>query len=384
MAVSPISAAADPAAAPVPRPGILEISPYVGGDSKAEATRLIRLASNESALGVSAKVVEAVRAAAADSHRYPDGGCTEVRAALARTWGLEAERIVCGAGSDELIALLTRAYAGPGDEVLYSAHGFLMYPLSAKAAGATPVAAPERDLRTDVDALLAAVSERTRILYLANPNNPTGSFLPPSEVERLHAGLPPHVVLALDAAYAEYMVGRQDYSAGADLVDRHRNVVMLRTFSKIYGMGGLRLGWAYGSAEIADVLNRVRGPFNVSSLAQAAGVAALADTDFVEASRAHNDRWMPWTAARLAELGLRVHPSVGNFLLVDFASAEAAEAARLFLKAGGILVRQMGAYGLPTSLRIGIGTEEEMGLVVQTVADFLAQTPSARPGGAAA
>lgn len=376
-----LSASLAPAAAPVPRPGILDISPYVGGESKAEASRLIRLASNESALGVSPTVVEAIRAAAPDSHRYPDGNCTALREALARTWGLEAGRIVCGAGSDELIALLTRAYAGPGDEVLYSAHGFLMYPLSAKGAGATPVSAPERGLRTDVDALLAAVTDRTRIVYLANPNNPTGSFLEPAEVERLHAGLPPHVVLALDAAYAEYMTGRNDYSAGADLVDRARNVVMLRTFSKIYGLGGLRLGWAYGSAEIVDVLNRVRGPFNVGALAQVAGLAALADTGFVEASRALNDRVRPWTADRLTELGLIVHPSVANFLLVEFSEGAAAEAARLFLKARGILVRQMGGYGLPATLRFSIGTEEEMRLVVDAVAAFLAETPAAKPNG---
>ena len=236
-----------------------------------------------------------------------------------------------------------------------------MYAISARTAGAEVVKAPERDLRADVDALLAAVDERTRLVFLANPNNPTGSYVAQEDVEKLQAGLPPHVLLVLDAAYAEYMTAN-DYTAGADLVDRCGNVVMLRTFSKIYGLSALRLGWAYCPAAIADVLNRVRGPFNVAAAAQVAGVAAVEDIGFVDASRAHNDIWLPWTAKAIRALGIGVHPSVANFVLIDFdgvagtdGAPREAEEARLFLKARGILVRQMGAYGLPTCLRVSIG-----------------------------
>ncbi|HEV7370449.1 histidinol-phosphate transaminase [Arenibaculum sp.] len=362
-------------AAPVPRPGILDIAPYVGGEARAPGvTRLIRLASNEGALGPSPKAVAAYAEASGELHRYPDGGSTELREAIGALHGIDAERIVCGAGSDELLGLLVRGYAGPGDEVLYSRHGFLMYPIAAKSVGAVPVAAPEKDLRTDIDALLAAVTERTKIVFVANPNNPTGSYVTGEELARLHAGLPPHVVLVVDAAYAEY-IDLPDYATGKELVDAHANVVMTRTFSKIYALGSVRLGWAYCPPGIADVLNRLRGPFNVSAAAQITALAALADHDFVERSRRHNDVWRAWLAEQLTGLGLKVHPSVGNFLLVSFAGAgghnDPAEAARQYLKNRGILVRQMGAYGLPDCLRITIGTEEEMRTVAGTVGSFL-------------
>lgn len=359
--------------APRPRPGVLEIDPYVAGEAKAVPNRRlgrpVRLASNEGAFGPSPKAAAVYRELAGELHRYPDGSAHDLRQALAARFGLSAERVVAGAGSDELIHLLIQGYAGTGDEVLYSQHGFQVYPIAARSFGATPVVAPEADRRTDVDALLARVTPRTRILFLANPNNPTGYLLPRAEVERLHAALPPQVILALDAAYAEY-VDDPDYTPGADLVDRAQNVVMLRTFSKIYGMSALRLGWAYGSAAIVDVLNRVRGPFNVSAAAQAAGVAALADPDFIEKSRSHNTEWRRWTAAELEKLGLTPLPSAGNFLLVDFHDNDA-EAARLHLKDNGILVRQMGGYGLPTCLRFTIGTAEEMQAVVESVAEYL-------------
>ncbi|MCW2243968.1 histidinol-phosphate transaminase [Azospirillum canadense] len=356
---------------PVPRPGILDIAPYVGGEHAGH----IRLASNEGALGPSPKAVEAYQRAAAELHRYPDGGSAALRKAIAARYGLDAERIVCGAGSDELISLLIRAYAGPGDEVLYSQHGFLMYPIGAKSVGATPVQAPETNLTTDVDALLAHVTPRTKLVFVANPNNPTGTYITAEEMARLHAGLPSNVVLVIDAAYAEYM-NHNDYSAGQDLVDRFPNVVMARTFSKIFALGSLRLGWAYCPAGIADVLNRLRGPFNVSAAAQAAGVAAIEDTAFVERSRAHNTQWREWFAGEVTALGLTIHPSVTNFILVDFAGQKPgkddAEAARQFLKGRGILVRQMPSYGLPSCLRVSIGTEAEMREVVTALKDFLA------------
>lgn len=366
-------------ALPAPRPGILDIAPYIGGESRADAGRVIRLASNESPLGPSPRAVAAYRDLAGALHRYPDGGAVALRGAIATRYGLDPARIVCGAGSDELIALLINAYAGPGDEVLHSAHGFLMYAISARAAGARPVAAPETDLSADVDALLDHVTDRTRLVFLANPNNPTGSFLAAEALARLHAGLPERVLLVIDAAYAEYVTDNT-YGSGLELVHGSPNVVMTRTFSKIYGLSALRLGWAYCPAAVADVLNRVRGPFNVAAPAQAAGAAAIADAAFTEAVGVHTVRWRDWTADRLRGLGLTVHPSIANFLLVDFAGiAEArgctpdglAEAARGWLKRRGILVRQMGAYGLPHCLRMSIGTAEEMPVVVDAVGAFL-------------
>ena len=356
-----------------PRPlgAILDIAPYVPGDAQADASRVVRLASNEGAFGPSPAAAAAFRAAVGDLHRYPDGGAVALRTAIGRRFGYDPDRLVCGNGSDELIALLIKSYARPGDEVLYSAHGFLMYALSARAAGAVPVAAPEQDLRADVDALLSRVSEHTRLVFLANPNNPTGSHLAPHEVERLHAGLPRDVLLVIDAAYAEY-VRRNDYSPADDLVARHDNVVMLRTFSKIYGLAALRLGWLYAAPAVVDVLNRVRGPFNVNAAAQAAGVAAVEDIGFVDRSRTHNERARDRTATRLAALGYTVWPSVANFLLVDFAALGpgAADRAGAFLKTRGVLVRGVGAYGLSDCLRVGIGTDEEMDIALQAFTAF--------------
>lgn len=359
--------------APEPRPGILEVAPYVGGAADAPGIeRPIRLASNESALGPSPRALRAYLALPGEMHRYPDGEAEELRQALARHHGLDARRIVVGNGSDELIALLTRAYAGPGDEVLYSRHGFLMYPIAARTAGATPVAAPERNLTTDVDALLERVTARTRIVFLANPNNPTGTYLASEAVKRLHAGLPRSVLLVIDAAYAEF-VQRNDYDPGATLVEAHDNVVMTRTFSKIYALAGLRVGWAYAGAAVADVLNRVRGPFNVNAAAQAAAVAALEDVAATDRAREHNDIWRPWLERELAAIGLAVNPSVANFVLVRFPAegAKSADAAFEHMKARGILTRKMDSYHLPDWIRITIGTEEAMRAVVEACADFL-------------
>jgi histidinol-phosphate aminotransferase len=359
--------------APVPRPGILEIAPYVGGESKAPGIeRPIRLASNESALGPSPKAIAAYRALAGEIHRYPDGGAEGLRRAIGERHGLDPAHIVCGAGSDELIALLLRCYAGSGDEVLYSRHGFLMYPIGALSVGATPIAVPEQALTADVDAILAHVTERTRLVFIANPNNPTGTYLSIAALERLHAGLPRHVVLAIDAAYAEF-VNRNDYEPGVNLVDRAENVVMLRTFSKIYALAGLRLGWAYCPPAVADVLNRVRGPFNVSAPALAAGVAAVEDVEALERARAHNDRWLLWLSERLGVLGLPLTPSVANFVLACFPEEPRrnADAAFAFLQSRGILTRQMHAYGLPQHLRITIGTGPENEAVVAALAEFM-------------
>ena len=356
-----------------PRPGILDIAPYVGGKAALSGVAdVIRLASNESPLGPSPRAMAAYGALAPELHRYPDGGAVNLRAALARHYGLDPARIVCGAGSDELIALLCRAYAGPGDEVLYSEYGFLMYAIAARAVGATPVAAPESGLCADVDALLGAVTGRTRLVFLANPNNPTGSMIDRDALHRLHAGLPDNVVLAVDGAYAEY-VTRNDYSPGLELAAAAPNAVMLRTFSKIYGLSALRIGWCYGPAEIADVLNRIRGPFNVSAPALAAAEAALDDVAFTDAARTHNDIWLPWLAVELGRIGLVVHPSVGNFVLVEFPDdpAHNADAANDALNGHGIIPRKVAGYGLPRCLRITVGLEADMRAVVAALTEFM-------------
>jgi histidinol-phosphate aminotransferase len=355
-----------------PQPGVMDINPYVGGESKIPGvSRIIKLASNESALGSSPKAIAAFEAHSGELYRYPDGGSTALREAIADEYGLDAARIVCGSGSDELIGLLCRAYAGLGDEVLYSEHGFLMYPIAAKTASATPVAAPEHDLTADVDEILAKVTDKTKIVFLANPNNPTGTYISKSEMARLHAGLPENVLLVIDAAYAEY-IDLEDFSPGTELVDAGENVVMTRTFSKIYGLGGLRLGWAYCPESIAGVLNRVRNPFNVSSAAQAAGLAAFADKDFVARAKKHNDEWLAWSIDKIRAIGYDVPPSIGNFILIRFPAEEGRDAiaADEFLKSRGIIARRMAGYGLPDSLRMTIGLGDEMQAVVDALAEF--------------
>ncbi|MBE9558665.1 MAG: histidinol-phosphate transaminase [Proteobacteria bacterium] len=356
---------------PTPRPGIMDIAPYVGGSHAVTGVdKVIVLSANENPLGPSPKAREAYAAMADELHRYPEGGAVALRQAIGKRFRLDPERIVCGAGSDELISLLIGAYAGPGDEVLYSQYGFLMYAISAKAAGATPVTAPEKNLTADVDALLEHVTENTRLLFLANPNNPTGTCLPASELSRLRDNLRDDVLLVIDAAYAEY-VGTGDYNAGEDLAGRCDNVVMLRTFSKIFGLASQRLGWAYGPAAIIDVLNRVRGPFNITASAQAAGIAAVEDVEHVQASRDHNDRWMAWLTQQLGGLGVEVPPSAGNFILARFADKASADAAYAHLMSRGIIARLMAGYGLPESIRITIGLEDENRALVDALAEHL-------------
>jgi histidinol-phosphate aminotransferase len=351
----------------------MEIAPYVGGESELPGIeRPAKLSSNENPLGPSPRAMAAFTAAASDLHRYPDGGAERLREGIARRFGLEKELIVCGHGSDELIGLLARGYAGPGDEVLFSRHGFLMYRLSALSVGATPKMAPEKDLHTDVEALLGLVTPATRLVYLGNPNNPTGSYLTSSALQDLRRRLRPDILLAIDAAYAEF-VEAGDYDAGVDLVQAGDNCVMLRTFSKIYGLAALRMGWAYCPPTIADVLNRLRQPFNTSAPAQAAALAALDDREHEAKSREHNKTWRDWLARALAAEGYRVHDSVGNFLLVEFADADGAD---LFLKARGLIMRKMGAYALGHCLRITIGTEAEMRATAAALADYARQQPA--------
>ena len=355
-----------------PRPGIMKIAPYVPGKDSIDGKETIaKLSSNEGALGPSPKAMAAYAKAASELHRYPDGDTAKLRKALGRHYGLDPARIVCGAGSDEILNLLVRAYCGPGDELLHSQYGFLMYAINALGVGATPVAAPAKGYGSDIDAMLAAVTDRTRIVCLANPNNPTGTYVSKDDVRRLHAGLPKNVLLIIDAAYAEY-VSRNDYESGVELVDQAENVVMTRTFSKIYGLGGLRLGWMYGPAGIVDVMSRLRQPFNVNLPAQIAGIAALEDISHTDASRTNNDIWLPWLSAELTKLGLQPVPSVGNFVLVGFGSKERAVAANDWLMNDGLIPRLVAGYGLPEHLRITVGTEAEVKAVQASLARFVA------------
>jgi histidinol-phosphate aminotransferase len=357
-----------------PRPGILDIVPYVPGnvDNK-EQLPSAYLASNESALGASPAARAAYLQIADRLHRYPDGGSGRLRAAIAEAYSLDANRIVCGNGSERLIDLLARAYSGPGDEVLYSQYGFLMYPIAALAAGATPVTAPEKNYTADVDALLAAVTPRTRLLFIANPNNPTGTYISAAEMRRLRERLPERVILVIDSAYAEY-VEDSAYSAGHELVNNDSaNVVVLHTFSKIYGLAALRLGWAHCPTEIADVLNRIRGSFNITASAQAAGVAALQDLAHLAKVRGHNDRWRPWLEQALRGLGLAVLPSAGNFVLALFADPETARAAHRYLRERGVVLRPMDAYGLPEALRVTVGLEPENRACIEALQLFFTQ-----------
>jgi len=358
---------------PQARPAVLAIEAYVPGKSGASGLNKVhKLSSNESPLGPSPKAIEAFRAAAGSLALYPDGSATRLREAIGRRYGLDPSQIICGNGSDDILHLIAEAYLEAGDEGLYSQYGFLEYPIVIRAAGAMPVVARESAMVADVDALLGALTARTKVVFLANPNNPTGAYLSFAEVKRLHAGLPPHVLLVLDAAYAEYVL-RNDYAAGIELVATSDNVVMARTFSKIYGLASLRLGWAYAPAHVIDALNRIRGPFNVNGAAIEAGVAALADTAHIDQAVAHNERWLPRLTREIAALGIRVAPSVGNFLLLQFPAEpgrSAADADR-FLSQRGYILRAVGAYGLPDCLRLTIGLDEANEGVVGELGNFM-------------
>ncbi|MGH8324253.1 MAG: histidinol-phosphate transaminase [Steroidobacteraceae bacterium] len=355
-----------------PKPGVLDIAPYVGGRHHVPGVENpVKLSSNESALGPSPRGIEAFVAAQNDISVYPEGSAKILRDAIGEMYGLDPARIVCGNGSDELLTLLAQIYLHPGEEVVFSEHGFLVYRIATLANSATPVSVPEKDRRTDVDAMLAAVTPKTRLVYIANPNNPTGSYLRHDEVRRLHAGLSPRTLLVIDAAYAEY-VRRNDYESGIEMVSNFPNVVMTRTFSKIYGLAGLRVGWAYCPAAVADALNRVRGPFNVSVPAQRAAAAALTDRAHVEAGFAHNEKWKAWLTEEIRKLGFQVDDSVGNFVLIHFGKkkGKTAQDADRFLAARGLILRGVANYGLPDALRMTVGPADANRAVVDALADF--------------
>lgn len=355
-------------AAPQPQPGILDIDLYVGGKSHVEGVaEPLKLSSNENPFGPAPAALAAMTAALPDSHRYPSTDHGALRCAIAETYGLDAERIICGVGSDETIHLLCQAYAGPGTEVMHTEHGFAMYRISALACGATPVEVPERDRVVDVDALLARAGENTRLVFIANPANPTGTFLETVALERLAKGLPDGCILVLDGAYAEFAEG---YDGGAALVETYPNVVMTRTFSKAYGLGGLRVGYGYASREIIDVLTRIRGPFNLSGLALAGAEAAARDQAWVQECIKVNADERARLAGGLRQLGIGCDDSHANFVLARFADEAEAQAADAFLQSQGIIVRHPKGYGFPDALRITVGRPKDVTCVLTALRTF--------------
>jgi histidinol-phosphate aminotransferase len=362
-----------------PKPGIADISPYVGGRAGVPGVaKVFKLSSNESPLGPSPQALAAIDEAKASLSLYPEGSAQLLRDAIAEVSGLPADRIVAsGDGSDALLTMLANAYVQPGDEVIFSEHAFLVYKIATLANSGRPVIVPEKTtnsaIKVDVDAMLKAVTPRTRMLYIANPNNPTGSYLTKTELRRLHAGLPKSVLLVIDAAYSEYVLA-DDYEDGAALVSAFDNVVMTRTFSKIHGLAGLRIGWMYGPGAVCDAINRIRGPFNTSWMQQLVGVAALQDRAHFWAAVKHNNRWLPWITGEIRKTGLRVDDSTANFVLIHFPAegAKTASAADAYLNQGGIILRAVANYGLPNALRMTVGTEEQNRLAVCLLQQFMA------------
>ncbi|GAW34250.1 histidinol-phosphate aminotransferase 2 [Roseovarius sp. A-2] len=351
-----------------PQPGIMDIALYQGGAGHVEGVaNVVKLSSNENPFGPSEVAKEAFRKAAYELHRYPSTDHAPLRTAIAEIHGLDPARIVCGVGSDEIIAFLCQGYAGPGDEVIHTEHGFAMYRISTLANGATPVEVPERERVTNVDAILAACTEATRLVFVANPNNPTGTMIGEAELRRLAQGLPERALLVIDGAYAEYVEG---YDGGAALVESRDNVVMTRTFSKLHGLGGLRVGWGYGPSHVVDVLNRLRGPFNLSHAALVTAEAAIRDTAWATKCREDNTRLRAWLAEALAEHGVPSDTSTANFILARFGSRDEAEACDAWLQSQGLIVRRVAGYNLPNCLRITVGDEAACRRVAHAVGQF--------------
>ncbi|MEM7618894.1 MAG: histidinol-phosphate transaminase [Pseudomonadota bacterium] len=357
----------------LPKAGILDISAYTPGKSQAPGTgRLIKLSSNETPLGPSTNAIEAYHDASAKLALYPDGSAKLLRETIAKRYDLNPIQIVCGAGSDELLNLLAAAYLGPEDEAIYTEHGFLVYKIAIMANGARPVVAPEINHTADINSILDKVTDRTRAVFLANPNNPTGTYCPVESLWRLREGLADHIMLVLDGAYAEYVM-HADYNSGMDLVGQTGNTIMTRTFSKIYGLASLRLGWAYCPPDVADVLNRIRGPFNVSDPAIKAGIAAIEDEQHIQNAIEHNTKWRDWLSEKLTSIGLKVTPSVANFVLLHFPGHpdRNAVAADAFLMERRIILRRLEKYGLPNALRLSVGSQADNEAVVGALTKFM-------------
>lgn len=357
-----------------PRPGLQDIDYYMVGISKLPGfERVIKLSSNESPLGASPRAMAAAREVLDQSHLYPEVDMESLQVALAERFDLNIASIAFGPGSDELLTRIIATYAGPGQEVVHSAHAYMQFPIYARCAGARPVAAEDKEFRHDVDSLLAQVTDRTAAVVIANPDNPSGTYLPDREVRRLREGLPDHVLLVVDAAYDEYAAA-EDYRSAIPMVAGRDNVVVTRTFSKIFGLAGLRLGWCYGPRDMIDLLNRVGPSFPVNIAAKAAALAALEDQEHTRKVLAHNARWRQWLERQLSELGLECYPSQTNFLLVKFPGPDrrSAVAADAFLKSRGIIARRFAVAGFEDKLRFTVGLDWEMEETAAALRDFMA------------
>ncbi|MCQ2913914.1 MAG: histidinol-phosphate transaminase [Alphaproteobacteria bacterium] len=357
---------------PVAHDTIMEISPYVGGTSKLPGfDKVVKLSSNEGAFGVNPNVVEAIRSHAELMFRYPDGSSQELREAIAKVHNLDKDKILCGTGSDNVIDIICEAFSKDGDDVIMTQYGFSMYRVCAKGNGANVIEVPEKNYTVDLDAVLSAITNKTKIIFITNPGNPTGTYLPKKDLYDFCKKVPSNILIVLDSAYAEY-VPCEDYTAGAEFVEEFNNVIMLRTFSKIYALGGLRIGWSYASKEIIDVFNRIRAPFNVNTMAQYAGVVAMQDREFVKKCFEHNKKWQKKFPEELSKIGLNCTPTVANFVLVHFPkTGKTSEKCDEFLKQHGYIVRRVLAYGLKDELRITIGNEEEMTTLVSLLKEFM-------------
>jgi histidinol-phosphate aminotransferase len=358
-----------------PGPGIMQIKPYAGGKSGFIGKKSIKLSSNESALGPSLRVKEAFLKSLDSLAIYPDGKQYALKEAIAKNNNLDINQIICGAGSDEILTLIGNAYLTPGDEVIYPEHAFVLYKIITLANGAIPIAAPEKDLTADVDSILNLVTSKTKIIFIANPNNPTGTYLSSSEIKRLQSNIPENILLIIDGAYAEYVMAN-NYDCGVELVSASNNVVMTRTFSKVHALASLRIGWAYCPSHIIDVLDRIRGPFNVSIPSIMAGSAAMNDIDHVNHSVAHNAKWRDHLHNFYTELGIKVIPSVANFLLLDFKNLENINSNTLekYLNEKNIYIRNVADYGLPTHLRITIGSEKDNETLLGEIQKYVEDT----------
>ena len=358
---------------PQPRACILDIEAYIGGKHSAPGVaKVYKLSSNETPLGASPLAIAAFESVSNKLELYPDGNSKVLREAIAEVNGLNPANIMCGNGSDELLGLITQVFMGPGDEGIFTEHGFLVYKIQIMAQGGVPVSVKETNETANVDAILAAVTPRTKIVFLANPNNPTGTYVSIDEVRRLHSGLRKDILLVLDGAYSEY-VRRNDYEAGIELVSGNENVVMTRTFSKIYGLAAVRIGWMYAPLHIMDAIGRIRSPFNLSSAAIVAGAAAMRDKAHVAKSIEHNETWASWLTGELVTMGLRVTPSAANFVLIHFPESlqKSAAAADDYLTSRGLILRRVTAYGLPNALRLTVGSQEANRLVIAVLRDFM-------------
>lgn len=358
---------------PVPKPGVMDIHAYVGGKSKVEGiAHPVKLSSNENILGSSDKAKQAYRDAVDRLHIYPDGKANILRAAVAERFKLEPERLTFGDGSDEIFALLNQVYLEPGDNIVQGEHGFAAYAIGARACQGEVRLAKEVNHRIDIDEVVKCVDERTRLVFIANPANPTGSWLTGQEIRDLHAALPPSVILVLDGAYAEFCSDPR-FEDGLDLARTAENVIVTRTFSKIHGLAALRVGWGYAPSHIIEPIERIRPPFNTSIPGQEAAVAALFDDDFQARSLALVEQWRPWMAQQLGGIGLEVTPSAANFVLATFKATpgKTAREAEAFLASKGYLVRGVGNYNLPNAIRITIGLEEHNRAVVELLTAFM-------------